>query len=187
MGALEIHAWGCRSDRLDAPDQLVFDIDPDEGLAWERVLEAAHTLRAHLEQLGLGCFVRVTGGKGLHIVTPVVPETAWDQAKQFCKGVAAALAEREPGKYLATMSKRARKGKIFIDYLRNGAGATAICSYSTRTRAGATVAVPISWAELDAGVRSDAFDVENIVQRLATLKRDPWEDFDDLRAPIPSG
>jgi len=130
--------------------------------------------------------VRLTGGKGLHVVTPVVPETPWSEAKQFCKGVAEALAAKEPGKYLATMSKRARKGKIFLDYLRNGAGATAVCSYSTRSRARATVAVPITWAELDSGMRSDAFDVRNLEQRLAELKRDPWEGFDDARAPIPA-
>jgi bifunctional non-homologous end joining protein LigD len=186
MGALEIHGWGCKRDRLDAPSELVFDIDPDEGLPWERVVEAAHALRTELERHSLATFVRLTGGKGLHLVVPVVPSLLWDEAKRFSKAVADALVAREPGKYLSTMSKSKRKGKIFLDYLRNGQGATAVCSYSTRARSGAPLAVPIEWDELDAGrLRSDSFNVLNIERRLVQLKRDPWEGFEKARARLP--
>ena len=186
MGALEIHSWGSRKGRIDCPDQLVFDLDPDEGLAWERVLEAAHALRERLGGMGLSTFPRVTGGKGLHLVVPVEPTTAWDAAKQFTASVAHAMADAEPQRYVATMTKQRRKGKIFIDYFRNGLGATAVCSYSTRARPGATLAVPITWQELDAGARSDQFTVKNLDRRLASLAGDPWSTFDEARAPIPT-
>jgi bifunctional non-homologous end joining protein LigD len=185
MGALEIHAWGCRSDRLDCPDQLVFDLDPDEGLPWERVVEAARTLRERLDQHGLAGFLRVTGGKGLHIVSPVIPTTPWEAAKQFTKRVADAMALAEPSKYLATMTKQKRKGKLFIDYFRNGRGATAVCSYSTRARSGAPLAVPIEWDELEHGVRPDQFTLKNFEASLSAFE-DPWSSFDDARAPIPT-
>jgi bifunctional non-homologous end joining protein LigD len=185
MGALEIHAWGCRADRLDCPDQLVFDLDPDEGLPWERLVEAAHTLRERLDQHGLAGFLRVTGGKGLHIVTPVIPTTPWEVAKQFTKGVADAMVAAEPSKYLATMTKQKRKGKLFIDYFRNGRGATAVCSYSTRARAGAPLAVPIGWDELEHDVRSEPVTLKNFEARVSDFE-DPWSSFDDARAPIPT-
>jgi bifunctional non-homologous end joining protein LigD len=185
MGALEIHTWGCRADRLDCPDQLVFDLDPDEGLPWARVIEAAHTLHERLDDLGLAGFLRVTGGKGLHVVVPVEPTVPWDAAKQFTKSVADAMVQAEPSKYLATMTKQKRKGKIFLDYFRNGVGATAVCSYSTRARSGAPLAVPISWDELDERLSPDQFNVRNIAERLSALHEDPWESFNQARAPIP--
>jgi bifunctional non-homologous end joining protein LigD len=184
MGALEIHTWGCKRDRLDAPDQLVFDLDPDEGLAWERVVEAAHALRTELRRHELAAYVRLTGGKGLHLVVPLVPSLSWEDAKRFSKAIADALVAREPGKYLSTMTKSKRKGKIFLDYFRNGQGATAVCSYSTRARGGAPLALPIGWDELDAGLRSDSFQLGNIEQRLVTQRRDPWQGFDQSRVPI---
>jgi bifunctional non-homologous end joining protein LigD len=186
MGALEIHAWGCRAERLDCPDQLVFDLDPDEGLPWERTIEAAHTLRERLDERGLTGFLRVTGGKGLHIVVPVTPTTPWDDAKRFTKGVADAMVRAEPTKYIATMTKQKRRGKIFLDYLRNGEGATAACSYSTRARPGAPVCVPIDWDELDGSLRPDQFNVRNLERRL-NEHDDPWASFDDARAPIVAG
>lgn len=185
MGALEIHAWGCRAEQLDCPDQLVFDLDPDVGLPWQRVVDAAHTLREHLEELGMTGFLKVTGGKGLHVVVPVEPTTPWAQAKQFTKSVADALVRAEPNKYLATMTKQKRKDKLFIDYFRNGAGATSITVFSTRARAQAPVAVPITWEELEAGVSPDQFNVTNIDARFATLEQDPWDGFDDARVAIP--
>jgi bifunctional non-homologous end joining protein LigD len=186
MGALEIHTWGCRAERLDCPDQLVFDLDPDEGLPWERVIEAAHTLRKRLDERGLTGFLRVTGGKGLHIVVPVTPTTPWDDAKSFTKAIADAMVRAEPTRYIATMTKLKRKGKIFLDYLRNGEGATAVCSYSTRARPGAPVCLPIDWDELDASLRPDAFNVRNLERRL-NEHDDPWASFDDARAPIAAG
>jgi bifunctional non-homologous end joining protein LigD len=185
MGALEIHAWGCRAGQLDCPDQLVFDLDPGEGVPWQRVLEGATTLRARLEQLGLTGFPRATGGKGLHVVVPVTPTTEWAAAKAFTKRFAEAMVRDEPDRYLATMAKRERKGKIFIDYLRNGSGATAIASYSTRARAGAPIATPLSWDELTDDLRPERFTVKNFERRLADYV-DPWASFDEARAPIPT-
>jgi bifunctional non-homologous end joining protein LigD len=185
MGALEIHAWGCRASHLDCPDQLVFDLDPGEGVPWQRVLEGAKTLRTRLEELGLCGFPRATGGKGLHVVVPVTPETPWEAARAFTKHFAEAMVRDEPDRYLATMAKRERKGKIFIDYLRNGAGATAIASYSTRARAGAPIATPLAWDELTDALRPDRFNVKSFEQRLAGY-HDPWASFDEARAPIPT-
>jgi bifunctional non-homologous end joining protein LigD len=184
MGALEIHTWGCRAGLLACPDQLVFDLDPDVGLPWERVTEAAFSLRERLEGQGLGAFPKLTGGKGLHVVVPLEPVTPWEVAKQFAKSIADEMARAEPDKYLAVMTKAKRKGKLFIDYLRNAPGATAVCPFSTRARPGAPVAVPISWEELSADLQPDRFNVRNLGQRLKTLREDPWADFDGARANL---
>jgi bifunctional non-homologous end joining protein LigD len=185
MGALEIHTWGSRADAVDYPDQLVFDLDPDAGLPWERVVEAAHEVRRKLEGHGLVSFVKTTGGKGLHVVTPVTPTVDWDRAKRFSKALVEQMVAAEPSKYLAVMTKQKRTNKIFLDYLRNGYGATAVCAFSTRARAGAPVSVPITWDELDGDVRSGSFDVQNLDERLNSLRKDPWADFEDSRAEIP--
>lgn len=185
MGALEIHTWGCRAGAIEFPDQLVFDLDPDEGLPWRRVTEAATTLQAQLERYGLTGFLKTTGGKGLHIVVPVEPTTPWVEAKAFAKRVADDMVQAEPSTYLATMTKAKRKGKLFIDYFRNGLGATSICVFSTRARPGAPIALPISWDELERDVRGEHFRVQNIDRRLASLSGDPWEGLDAARSPIP--
>lgn len=185
MGALEIHVWGCHAETLDTPDQLVFDLDPDVGLAWERVQEAAHALRQMLEERGLPTFLLLTGGKGVHVVVPVKPTTPWEEAKQFSKRIADALVQAAPTKYLATMTKQKRQGKIFLDYLRNGRGATFVCPFSTRARSGAPVAVPISWAEFDAGIRPGQVNLQNLSARLESLKEDPWRDFGENRSVLP--
>ncbi len=184
MGALEIHTWGCRADSLEFPDQLVFDLDPDEGLAWPRVVEAAHLLRERLQAKGLTAFLKWTGGKGLHLVTPIEPTTPWDQAKAFSKRIADELVKAEPARYIATMTKQKRKGKIFIDYFRNGPGATSVCVYSTRARPGAPVALPLAWEELEQGLKPGAFKVKNLEQHMAKLEQDPWEEFAVARAPL---
>jgi bifunctional non-homologous end joining protein LigD len=185
MGALEIHTWGCRADQPDCPDQLVFDLDPDPELAWDRVLEAAWKIRANLAPLGLTGFVKTTGGKGLHIVVPVLPHTPWERAKQFSSVFVEAMVSAEPSKYLMTMTRAKRAGKIFLDYFRNGRGATAACAYSTRARAGATVSLPIDWDELTSDMRSDRFDLHSVPERLRSISVDPWQDFEAARAPIP--
>jgi bifunctional non-homologous end joining protein LigD len=184
VGGLEIHAWGSRVDTIEMPDQLVFDLDPDEGLPFERVIEAARFLRTALTHLGLGAFVKTTGGKGLHVVVPIEPELQWDEAKAFCKALVDTLVRAEPDKYLANMSKRARTGKVFFDYLRNGRGATAVCIYSTRAKPGAPVSVPVSWDELTPELRSDQFKLRDVPRRLARLRHDPWEGFARARKPL---
>jgi bifunctional non-homologous end joining protein LigD len=184
MGALEIHTWGCKAEALDTPDQLVFDLDPDESLPWARIADAARSLRADLKELGLTGFVKTTGGKGLHIVVPIVPEASWTEAKAFSKRVVAARVKAEPARYLAVMTKEKRKGKIFLDYLRNGRGATSVCAFSSRAKAQALVSAPLDWKEIDVDERP-VFDVQTLPERLDSLAADPWADFDAARAPMP--
>jgi bifunctional non-homologous end joining protein LigD len=181
LGVLELHLWGCHVDRVESPDLFVFDLDPDEALPWERVVEAAQALRERLGTLGLTSFVKTTGGKGLHVVAPVRRQWDWKEHKAIAFAIVSELAQSEPEHYLVNMRKQLRKGKIFLDYLRNGRGATAIAPYSTRARDGATVATPISWQELERGVDPRSFDLASVVQRLYAQTRDPWAHFFKLR------
>jgi bifunctional non-homologous end joining protein LigD len=184
MGVLEIHIWGCHRDKIEQPDYLVFDLDPDEGLAWERVVEGAYRMRDFLDELGLQSFLKTTGGKGLHVVIPVVRRDDWDEAKAFTKAVAEAVVAADPSHYTSKLPKASRKGKVFIDYLRNGRGATSICAFSSRARVGATISAPLFWEELEAGVRGDSFNVRNLPERLEGLPADPWAGFLKVRQSI---
>jgi bifunctional non-homologous end joining protein LigD len=184
MGVLELHTWGCTIDHLDRPDRLIFDLDPDPEISWGPLKEAAQSLRAYLADLGLTSFVKTTGGKGLHVVVPLVPKIDWDTAKEFSKRVAQRMVHLAPDRYTATMSKAKRRGKIYIDYLRNAKTATAVCAYSTRARAGAPVSVPLRWDELDADIRGDYFNVRNTPERLSQLRKDPWRDYETARRAI---
>jgi len=184
IGALEIHAWGSRADKLEQPDQLIFDLDPDPQVAWSRVVEAAFQVREFLQELGLESFVKTTGGKGLHVVVPIDRRHDWDQAKSFCKDVANAIVSADSNSFTANMSKAARGGKIFLDYLRNGRGATAVVPYSTRARANAPVSTPLSWKELTPQIHSDQFHIGNIQQRLSKLKSDPWKALRSTRQSL---
>ncbi len=184
MGTLEIHAWGSRIDQLEKPDTLVFDLDPDQGLAWSEVKRAAIEVRGFLAELGLEAFVRTSGGKGLHVVIPIVRRHTWDEAKAFCKAVAQKLAQTHPRKYVATASKARRKNRIFIDYLRNSRGATSICCYSTRSKPAAPVATPLAWDELEALSSPQEYCVENIRERIDSLGQDPWANYFGLRQGI---
>jgi bifunctional non-homologous end joining protein LigD len=175
IGALEIHAWGARADKLERPDRLIFDLDPDENVPWARVVQSARQVRQFLSELGLESFVKTTGGKGLHLVVPIDRRHAWPAVTTFCKQVAELIVTADPSHYTSNMAKAARKGKIFVDYLRNARGATAILAYSTRTRPGAPVSTPLTWDELSPRVASDKYTVRNMAKRLSALKRDPWE------------
>jgi bifunctional non-homologous end joining protein LigD len=166
------------------PDQLIFDLDPDAGLPWKQVVDAARLLRRRLAELDLEAFVKTTGGKGLHVVVPILPQVEWDDAKQFTKHIAESVARAAPDRYLTNMSKTKRAGKIFIDYLRNGRGATAVAAYSTRARTGAPVSAPVRWEELDDLRSADHFTLLNIRQRLARLRKDPWANFFASRRSI---
>jgi bifunctional non-homologous end joining protein LigD len=167
MGTVEFHIWGARTDRLDRPDRLVFDLDPDEGLDWSKVRAAAVELREALAGLGLSSGAIVTGGKGVHVWMPLRRARDWETVKLFAKTFAHALAERAPDRYTATMSKAKRKGRIFVDWLRNERGATAIAPYSIRARKGAPVAVPVTWDELGALAGADTFGLGDMEDRLA--------------------
>ena len=184
MGVLELHTWGCTTDHIDQPDRLIFDLDPDPEISWEPLKQAAQSLRAYLSDLGLTSFVKTTGGKGLHVVVPVVPKIDWDNAKEFSKRVAEWMVRQAPDRYTATMSKAKRQGKIYIDYLRNAKTATAVSAYSTRARAGAPVSVPLRWGELGGDVREDYFNVRNILQHLSRSRKDPWHDYETARRAI---
>jgi bifunctional non-homologous end joining protein LigD len=181
IGALEIHAWGSRADKLEHPDRLIFDLDPDVAVPWSTVVQSARQVRLFLQELGLESFVKNTGGKGLHLVVPIDRRHSWDEAKTFCKRVAELIVIAAPGHYTANMAKAARRGKIFIDYLRNARGATAILPYSTRARPGAPVSTPLTWHELNSRIPSDHYTVLNLPKRLASLKRDPWEGIASVR------
>jgi bifunctional non-homologous end joining protein LigD len=185
LGALEIHAWVAHADKVERPDQLVFDVDPDVGLAWDRVVEATSDLRAALREDGIESFVKTTGGKGLHVVAPVERRRTWDEHKEYSRSVAERLAGAHPDRYTTSIRKRDRTGRIFLDYLRNGRGATAIVAYSTRAREGATVATPLTWEELEAGALPHDFTVETVPRRIARQERDPWEGYADLRQALP--
>jgi bifunctional non-homologous end joining protein LigD len=184
MGVLEFHIWGSHRDRIEQPDYVVFDFDPDEGLGWDRVVEGALSMRAFLEDLGLQTFLKSTGGKGLHVVLPIARKDNWDEVKAFTKAVAEKMVAAYPGKYTSKLPKADRKGKIFIDYLRNGRGATSICAYSTRSRENAPVSAPLFWEELETGVRGNTYTVRTLPERLETLPSDPWADFFKVRQSI---
>jgi bifunctional non-homologous end joining protein LigD len=176
LGVVEVHVWGSRVDQVEQPDQLIFDLDPDEGLEGGRMIEAALTLRRRLDELGLASFAKTSGGKGYHVVVPVKPSLAWPEAKEFARTFARAIVEAEPALYTATLSKKARRGRIFVDYLRNGRGATAIAPYSTRARPGAPVAVPIPWSAVEQGLAPNHFRVGMAVPAM-DAKADPWLDY----------
>jgi bifunctional non-homologous end joining protein LigD len=184
IAVLEIHTWGSRIGRLEEPDRMIFDLDPDPSVEWPEVVAAAREVRLVLKELGLTSFLKTSGGKGFHIVVPVQPRAEWDQAKAFCRAVADFMVRLAPDRYIATMSKAARQGKIFIDYLRNGRGATAVAPYSTRAKPGATISTPIAWEELSSKLRSDHFTIENLPARLTKLKEDPWAGMAKTRQSI---
>ncbi|NID16690.1 DNA ligase D [Luteibacter yeojuensis] len=184
FGAVEFHPWGSHVDAPDIADRVVFDLDPGEDVAWPRVVAAARKVRSLLDELGLVSFVRTTGGKGLHVVVPLNPGADWDTVKTFARGFAEAMAGLHPLEFVATAGKRFRRGKIYVDYLRNGRGATAVASYSLRSRPGAPVAVPLRWEELGRIGSGDAFDLRSVPRRLARLKKDPWEGIDKVRQDL---
>ena len=184
-GVLEIHAWGSPMENPETPDRIVMDLDPAEDVPWTALIDAALEVRERLGDAGLESFVKTTGGKGLHVVAPLRPKAGWDEVKSFTQSLAETMAGDSPDRYVATMSKRARAGKIFIDYLRNGRGATAVAPYSTRARSGAPVSTPLAWSELSASMRPDHFTVSNLPTRLAHLKSDPWADLPELDQGLP--
>jgi len=184
MGALELHIWGAHIDRLERPDRLVFDLDPAGDVPFSAVKQAASDLRTILNTAGLDSFPLLTGGKGLHVVAPLERRQGWDEVKRFAAGLARALSASEPDRFTAQASMAERKGRIFIDWLRNERGATAIAPFSPRAKKGAPVATPVSWSELDAFERSDAYRLDTITPRLEAMKHDPWQGYGDIRQSI---
>jgi bifunctional non-homologous end joining protein LigD len=186
MGVLEIHPWNALVDRTDRPDRIIFDLDPGEGLGFADVVAAAHDVRAALKARGLSSFVKTTGGKGLHVVAPVARRYDWGDVKAFARATAEAMAAKQPKRFLTRVSKAERRGRIFVDYLRNDATATAVAPYSTRARAGAPVATPLNWSEVKPSLDPSGFTVETVPSRLKRLRADPWAEIGDLKQKLPA-
>ena len=185
-GVIELHPWGARADDPESPDRLIFDLDPAPDVKWARVVDAALTMRDALGQIGLTSFVKTTGGKGLHVAVPLRRGSSWTALKEFSRAVAGALAQAKPSSYTASPLKRNRAGKIFIDYLRNDRGSTAVAPYSVRAREHAPVAMPLSWKTLGPRILASDFNVATVPDHLARRKKDPWAKMAKLHQTIPA-
>ena len=186
MGALEIHPWGSQNNSLEKPDRIVFDLDPDAAIDWATLAETARDLRKRLKKLGLECFLKSTGGKGLHVVVPVTPEHEWPVIKEFAHRMALEMEKEKPELYLTKMTKAARKNRIYLDYLRNDREATSVAPYSPRARPGTPVAMPLRWNELDEA-KAPAFHVTDFDQWQGRLRRDPWTAMQAVKQTLPRG
>ena len=176
-GAIEFHPWQCRVDKPLLPDRMIFDLDPDPEAPWQNVVDGASEVRERMRELGLESFLKTTGGKGLHIVVPIERKFGFATIKAFTRAIAESMAHDDPKRYIATMSKEKRKGKIFVDYLRNDITATAVSAFSIRARPGATVSTPLLWSELRPGLKPAEFNIHTVPDRLANQKADPWADY----------
>lgn len=183
IAGLEIHPWGARVGNLEHPERLIFDLDPDTSLGFADVREAARDVRRLLQTAGLESFALVTGGKGIHVIAPLSGRQDWETVKGFARGVAEKLAETEPDRFVATMSKAKRRGRIFIDWLRNERGATAVAPYSPRAKPEASVATPVAWTELSRIEAANVFTIPAVLQRIKR-KTDPWPDYQKTRQKI---
>ncbi len=181
---LEIHPWGAKTREADRPDRIVIDLDPGESVGWAEVVAGAVAVRERLAALGHTGFLKTTGGHGLHVVVPLRPAADWSTVKAFAKRIADAMAGDDPARFIATSTKAGRQGRIYVDYLRNGRGATAVAAYSTRARPGAPVAVPVSWDEVGDLRSGAAFSVDNLPRRLDNLAADPWADMAKAARPL---
>jgi bifunctional non-homologous end joining protein LigD len=183
MGVLEVHPWGSRNEDLEHPDRLIFDLDPDETLGWNVLTEAAAEVRRRLKAIGLESFLKTTGGKGLHVVVPIASKLGWPEAKEFAHGFVNAMEKANPSSYLTKMTKAARKGKIYLDYLRNERGATSVAPFSPRARAGAPVSLPLKWSDLKLAERP-VFSVATFGEWKVRLKSDPWKAMETMKQRI---
>jgi bifunctional non-homologous end joining protein LigD len=182
--ALEIHPWGSTLADWERPDRIVIDLDPGDGVEWPDLVFAAQEVRQRLTDAGLAGFVKTSGGKGLHVAAPLTPKAEWPAVKTFCHELARSMAGDDPDRFVATITKSKRQGKILVDYLRNQRGATAVAAYSTRARPGAQVSAPVTWDELTAGAVPADFTILTMPARLAKLERDPWADFAPSARPL---
>jgi bifunctional non-homologous end joining protein LigD len=184
-GAFEFHTWGASFPRLERPDRITLDLDPDTALPWSAVQDAALQVRALLASIELRAFVKTTGGKGVHIVVPVTRRHTWPEAKAFARGIALRLAAGTPTLFTAAVSKEVRVGRVYVDYLRNAEGATAVAAYSLRARPGLPVSMPIAWSDVEGDdARGRRFHIENAVAVMAKRRTDPWADYDRSRQTI---
>jgi DNA ligase D len=186
MGVLEMHPWNALVDRPERPDQIVFDFDPGEGLGFKDVVAGAHELRERLSRMGLTSFAKTTGGKGVHVVVPIERRHEWREAKTFARSTAEAMAADNPERYLTKISIAERRGRIFIDYLRNDPTSTAVAPYSTRARAGCPVSVPVAWEELTPALDPASFNLRTVPGRVATMNADPWVGMREVKQRLPA-
>jgi bifunctional non-homologous end joining protein LigD len=184
IAALEIHTWGSTEQDPGRPDRLIFDLDPGEGVAWSAIVAAAHDISKRLEKAGLASFCRTSGGNGLHVVVPLIPAAGWDAARAWCRAFAERAERDAPDTYVASTPKARRRGRILIDWLRNGLGSTAIASFSPRARENATVAMPLAWKEVTARLDAQKFTITTAPSR---MDRDVWPDFVSAGAKLPHG
>ena len=185
MGVLEVHPWGSRNEDLEHPDRIIIDLDPDPTIPWAKLAGSAGEVRKELKKLGLESFLKSTGGKGLHVVVPIVAKYDWAVIKQFAHAFVLQMEKAQPGLYLTKMSKAARKDRIFLDYLRNERGATAVAAFSPRARAGAPVSLPLSWSDLQLEERP-VVHVADFGEWKGRLSRDPWKTFFTTQQSISS-
>ncbi|GHC75570.1 DNA ligase D [Limoniibacter endophyticus] len=183
--ALEIHPWGSTIDKWEKPDRLIIDLDPGEGTGWEDVMAAAQDVRERLAGAGLVPFLKTSGGKGLHVVAPLEPKATWPTLKRFTKALADIMASDDPDRYVSTITKSKRKGKILIDYLRNQRGMTAVAPYSSRARPGAAVSMPLNWEDLTSDIGPASFTIQNAPDHVSSRNDDPWEGFSAQSRPLP--
>jgi bifunctional non-homologous end joining protein LigD len=181
MDVVEIHVWGAVARRLERPDRVVFDLDPGAGVTWARIVTGARAVRDELARRGLTSFVKTTGGKGVHVVAPITPGPAWTEVRAFARDVAVTLARTAPRSFVAQSGAARRRGKIFIDYLRNGRGATWVAPYSVRARKGAPVSMPVSWDELTGAHKPLRWTVRSVP---GMVGRDPWECMGGVRQSL---
>jgi bifunctional non-homologous end joining protein LigD len=182
MSVVELHILGSRADDVEHPDRLVLDLDPDEDIPFRKVVDAARDLRSRLQKLGLKSFPMVTGGKGIHVVVPLTRGHSWDEHRNFAEALARVMADEEPDRYTAVMSKAKRRGKIYVDYLRNQRGSTAIAPYSSRAKDSASIALPISWPALGRLKNAQPAHVDDTPPR-----SDPWKGYFQVKQKLPRG
>jgi bifunctional non-homologous end joining protein LigD len=183
MNVIEFHTWNARKDLIDKPDRMTFDLDPGEGVEWSAVQESAQLVFIFLNQLGLKSFLKTTGGKGLHVVVPIKRTHDWDTVKDFSQAIVQHLANTIPSRFVAKSGSRNRIGKIFIDYLRNGFGATTVSAWSARARPGLGVSVPVTWEELGSVSSGNRWSALNIHERLDRGNA-PWADYKAVKQSI---
>src|SRR5690606_18409200 len=181
MNVLEFHPWGARASDTEHADRIVFDLDPHPTVKWMRVRRAARELRTRFESVDLRSYLRTSGGKGLHVVVPLAPAESWERAKGFAQAVAEAMTGLHPEEFVSVSGEKNRQGRIFIDWLRNGRGATSVASYSLRARPAAGVAMPIDWDDLSKLKSGDAYTIVNAQRWIARRKSDPWADIDEVK------